>query len=202
LRLLEYFIELPSGLLYTLLGLASAMENIFPLLPADTFVVLGGGLAATAGTLSFGTLFLTTWMANVGSALVTYRAGFLFGRPLLTQIKRRHFLDDRRLMELDIFCRQRGAFAIFITRFLPGLRVAVPVVAGIMRMNFLTVSLAIGSASAIWYSLLLYVGLIVGRNLNKAVELKMQLDIVVGLIAIVLVLGCYLKWRNRCVEDL
>ena len=202
MRLLEYFIELPSGLLYALLGLASAMENIFPLLPADTFVVLGGGLAATAGTLSFGTLFLTTWMANVGSALVTYRAGFLFGRPLLTQIKRRQLLDDQRLMELGVFCRERGAFAIFITRFLPGLRVAVPVVAGIMRMNFLTVSLAIGSASAIWYSLLLYVGLIVGRNLNKAVELKMRLDIVAGLIAIVIVLGYYRMWRNRRVEDL
>ncbi len=178
------------------------MENIFPLLPADTFVVLGGGLAATGGTLSFGTLFLTTWMANVGSALVTYRAGFLFGRPLLTQIKRRQLLDDQRLMELGVFCRERGAFAIFITRFLPGLRVAVPVVAGIMRMNFLTVSLAIGSASAIWYSLLLYVGLIVGRNLNKAVELKMRLDIVAGLIAIVIVLGYYRMWRNRRVEDL
>ena len=36
---------LPHGLLYVLLALGAAVENIVPAVPADTFVALGGFLA-------------------------------------------------------------------------------------------------------------------------------------------------------------
>ena len=50
-------------LLYSLLGIGSALENFFPPIPADTFVLLGAFLAA-GGRADAWTVFLVTWLAN------------------------------------------------------------------------------------------------------------------------------------------
>ena len=43
---LSFFMGLPPLLIYLVLGAASALENIVPPIPADTFVLLGGFLSA------------------------------------------------------------------------------------------------------------------------------------------------------------
>ena len=53
-------------LIYLVLGVGSALENIFPPLPADTFVLLGGFLAGK-GRATPWTVFVVTWLANVAS---------------------------------------------------------------------------------------------------------------------------------------
>ena len=56
-------------LLYALLGTGSALENVFPPIPADTFVLLGAFLAA-GGRADAWTVFFVTWLANTTTALL------------------------------------------------------------------------------------------------------------------------------------
>ena len=79
---LSWLEGVPTGLVYILLGVGAALENVVPAIPADTFVALGGFLSAV-GELDPRWIFLSTWSLNVGSALAMYRLGYTHGRPFV-----------------------------------------------------------------------------------------------------------------------
>ena len=70
--------RVPDGLLYVGLSIGAAIENIFPAVPADSFVALGGFLAG-AGGLNATWVALGTWLANVASALYVVRLSRVHG---------------------------------------------------------------------------------------------------------------------------
>ena len=62
----------PNGVVYFILGLGVALENIVPAIPADTFVAVGG-LLSTRGDLVGLWVFGASWSFNTLSALIVYR---------------------------------------------------------------------------------------------------------------------------------
>ncbi len=163
--IIEFFVTLPPILIYLTLGLGAALENVFPPIPADTFVLLGGFLAS-AGAGKAGWVFVSTWTANVGSALVVYRLGHVYGRPFFEHGWGRRLLSGRQLELLGTFYARWGTLAIFFTRFLPGFRAVVPVFAGVTHRRFGEVALPIAAASALWYGALVWVGALAEQNLD------------------------------------
>ena len=164
-ELLRWVQGVPDVLVYLALGLGAALENIVPAVPADTFVLLGGFLAG-AGELEARWVFVATWLLNVGSALVTYRLGYTLGRPSFESGIGRRLLNPHQLERMTRFYARFGVFAIFFTRFLPGLRAVVPVFAGVSHVRFRSVALPLTVASAIWYGALVWAGGFAGRNLD------------------------------------
>lgn len=151
-------------LLYTLLGAGSALENLFPPIPADTFVLLGAFLAA-GGRAEAWTVFVVTWLANTVSALSVYWMGHRFGRSFFQVGIGRAILNPAQLRRLGDFYQKWGLPAIFFARFLPGLRAMVPVFAGVTHQPFRIVVFPVLIASGIWYGILVWLGATAGRNL-------------------------------------
>ena len=60
-----------------------------------------------------------------------------------------------------------GTPAIFVTRFLPGIRSVVPVFAGVTHQGWLPVALPIALASGIWYGGLVWLGAWAGSNVDR-----------------------------------
>jgi membrane protein DedA with SNARE-associated domain len=164
-EVLEFLGGLPPALTYAVLGLGAALENLIPPIPADTFVLLGGFLAAR-GRADPWLVWAATWALNVGSALVVYWIGHRHGRTFFEQGLGRHILNGHQLQRMQHFYRRFGSFAIFFTRFLPGLRAVVPAFAGVSRQRFLPVAFPLAAASAIWYGALVWLGATAGRNLD------------------------------------
>ena len=152
-------------LLYLLLGLGSAVENLFPPIPADTFVLLGAFLAA-GGRANAWTVFFVTWSANTTAALLVYWMGYRFGRPFFQTGLGRFLLNHNQLRRLGTFYQRWGLPAIFFARFLPGLRAMVPVFAGVTHQRFSVVAFPVLVASGIWYGGLVWLGATAGRNLH------------------------------------
>src|SRR5262249_39726995 len=65
---LDWMARLPTPLMYAVLALLSAVENVFPPAPADVAVALGAFLAQR-GALSAPLLGLVCWAANTASAV-------------------------------------------------------------------------------------------------------------------------------------
>ncbi|MFH1765174.1 MAG: DedA family protein [Gemmatimonadota bacterium] len=151
-------------LLYALLGIGSALENFFPPIPADTFVLLGAFLAAT-GRADAWVVFLVTWLANTSAALLVYWMGIRHGRPFFQVGLGRYLLNPAQLRRLGIFYQRWGLPAIFFARFLPGLRAMVPVFAGVTHQPFRIVAFPVLVASGIWYGGLVWLGATAGKNL-------------------------------------
>ncbi len=214
-QILPFLTGLPPFSIYFLLGAGAALENIVPPVPADMFVVLGGFLAAQGMADPFA-IFLVTWGANVASALIVYAAGARYGPAFFRKGLGRFLLDSYQLERLRGFYDRWGHWAIFLTRFLPGFRAAVPVFAGVTHQRFLPVAFPLAVASAIWYGFLTFVGTVAGvidsqrvgpqvvnttRNLETILGWVSGLNRTLLIIALILAAGlAYLWYRSRHVE--
>ena len=194
---LSWLEGVPEGFVYLFLGLGAALENVIPAVPADTFVALGGFLSAL-GELDRRWIFASTWSLNVGSALAMYRLGYTHGRPFFETGWGRRVLRPHQMERMARFYERFGTAAIFLTRFLPGLRSIVPVFAGVSHQPLILVAIPIACASAIWYAALIWLGALAGQNLDV---LSASLGRVNGVLLVVAVLiavptGLW-WWRTR-----
>ena len=194
---LDWFLTLPAWLVYVLLGVGAGLENVVPAVPADTFVVFGGFLSAR-GPMVAGWAFAVTWVGNVASALVMYRLGHRYGRGFFQEGLGRHLLNPHQLDRMAAFYGRFGTPAIFLTRFLPGLRAVVPVFAGVTHMRFLPVAIPLALASAIWYGGLVWAGALAGRNLDRVMTLLGDVNFWLVAAAVAVFAGVVAWWwRTR-----
>jgi len=195
--LLEWAEAVPNLLVYLVLGAGAAIENVVPAVPADTFVVLGGFLAAV-GDLSARWVFLATWLCNVASALVMYRVGRIHGREFFKHGWGRHLLNPHQMERLADYYGRWGPHAVFLTRFLPGVRAVVPVFAGVMHQRLASVALPLATASALWYGALVWAGTVAGRNLGRVLELLGRVNLwLLGGAVLVSAVAFRWWWRTR-----
>jgi membrane protein DedA with SNARE-associated domain len=144
----------PLALLYLIMGVFAAVENIFPPIPADTVVALGSWLAAR-GQGSPLWAFLATWIGNMAGASAMYFVGRRHGTAW---IERRFpkIADEKSENRFRDLHRKYGAASLFLSRFIPGVRALVPPFAGALRLPPLRSLGAIAIASGIWYGLVSY----------------------------------------------
>lgn len=162
---LTLLMDLPPLWAYGLLAAGAAVENILPVIPADTFIVAGGFLAGL-GTVHPVSVFGVVWGANVGGAIGVYAAGWRYGPSFFRTGPGRRLAGEHRLEKLQAFYRRWGVIAIFLARFLPGFRAVVPVFAGVARLGPGRAVPPIIVASAIWYGALLRLGYLGGDNVE------------------------------------
>ena len=189
--------QIPVGFLYVGLGIGAAVENVIPVVPADTFVALGGFLSAF-GPLDSRLIFAVTWSLNVGSALVMYRVGYTHGRPFFMQGWGQRVLKNHQMDRMTRFYERWGTWAIFWTRFLPGLRAVVPIFAGITQQRFGPVAVPLAAASAIWYGTLIWLGALTGYNLEVLSALLTRTSSVLAVVTVLALLPViYWWWRTK-----
>lgn len=186
---------LPPILVYLFAGLGAAIENFFPPVPADTFVLVGAFVAA-AGRPAPGGIFLATWLANVGSALAVYLMGWRWGRGFFATPAGHWLLRPKQLQRLERLYERHGFKIIFLSRFLPGFRAVVPVFAGISRLGFWRTSLPLAAASAIWYGLLVYLGTLARQHLDEILHLVSGINTTLAVIAAIIALALAVLWAS------
>ena len=195
--LLRWVEAVPNVVVYLLLGAGAAVENVVPAVPADTFVVIGAFLAAL-GDLEAEWVFASTWAFNVSSALVMYRVGHTHGRPFFEGGWGRRLLTAHQMERMVVFFGRWGTLAVFLARFLPGIRSVVPVFAGVTHQRFLPVALPIALASAMWYGVLVWIGGLAGKNLDAVLAALERVNLWLLLLAVLV--GALITawwWRSR-----
>lgn len=198
---LEWLTSAPDALVYLLLGLGAAVENVVPAVPADTFVALGGFLTVV-GSLDARWVFVSTWVFNIASALLTYHLGYVHGRPFFERGIGRHLLKAHQMERMAGFYLRWGTPAIFFTRFLPGLRSVVPVFAGVSHQPIRRVAPPIAVASALWYGGLVWLGVIAGRNRDVIFETLGRVNgVLAAVAAVALTAVAVWWWRTRHPHD-
>lgn len=184
-------------LIYLSVALGAAIENVFPPIPADTFVLFGAFLASQ-GRAEPWLVFAATWGGNVLTALMTYGLARRYGRAIFRTRIGHMVLRPGQLGQIERFYGRYGIWTIFLSRFLPGFRAVVPIFAGVSRFGFWRTALPLGIASAIWYGIVVVVGLVAGRNWRTIVDTFGQYSTALGIVGAVLVaLVLWWWWRTR-----
>jgi membrane protein DedA with SNARE-associated domain len=193
--ILTWLSAVPLGTLYVVLAVSAAIENVFPPVPADTIVAIGSFLAAR-GRGSVVAAFAATWIGNVGGAMVMYGLGRRYGAERLEG----RLLGDRGPSaqgRLERLYGRYGVISLFLSRFIPGVRAIVPPFAGALRVPPARAAIAIGSASALWYGTVSYLGFTLGGNWQRVSALIIEYGRILALAAVALLLGALVLWRTR-----
>lgn len=195
---LDWLAHLPPAPTYAVLMLLSALENVFPPVPADTAVALGAFLAHR-GEVSAPLLGVACWTANMASAAAVYALGRAGGREFFASGWRRRLLPPGAIDALAEAYARHGVAGIFVTRFLPGLRAAVMPFAGIAGVPPFRALAPAAGASALWYAFLIAAGLAVAKSWESARALVEGTNRVLALAAVVatLVVALYLRRLAR-----
>lgn len=194
---LDWLARLPAPAMYAMLMLLSAVENVFPPVPADVAVALGAFLAQR-GEASAVLLGVLCWLANCASAAWTYFLGRRHGAAFFAKGWRRTLLPPAAMQALEHAYHRHGALGIFVSRFLPGVRAAVPPFAGVAGLSPMRALVPAAIASAIWYALLTVAGSALGLRWDAIRGLVERVTGVLSLIGLLVavVLVAWL-WRRR-----
>ncbi len=197
-RLLDALASLPLVPTYLVLMALSALENVFPPVPADTAVALGAFLARR-GEISVVPLTILCWAANLASAAGTYALGRRHGRGFFRDGWGRKVMPPEVLAALEEAYSRWGTAGIFLSRFLPGLRAAVPPFAGVAALSPARALVPAAVASAIWYTFLAFAGYTLAQNWEAVKGLMADANRALGAVALVLatIAAAWLWRRSR-----
>jgi membrane protein DedA with SNARE-associated domain len=182
--------HVPVAALYALIFMASLVEGVLPLMPGDVAAALLAFLAARAGGDLFPTIVAVTAGSVVG-ALIMWGLGRRYGADYLAKVLHRIGLTraehqvEQAEHRVEAAYRQYGWVALFVSRFLPGLRAVVPAAAGALRIPFWEVTIIFTLASGIWYGGISWIAFHVGRDWHSVREAVVRVGRDVGLGAIV-----------------
>jgi membrane protein DedA with SNARE-associated domain len=192
---LDWLAALPGAALYGILGIVAAVENIFPPFPADTVVAFGGYLAARADRTILN-VFLAVWIGNVAGAMVMYALGRRFGADRLVA----HMGGGDASGAHDRLATLYGTYgtaAIFISRFLPGVRGFVPPLLGAARVPAPRTAIVIALASGVWYGAICYLAARIGNNWEALQAAVKESGRWIGIIAVTIAAGGVVAWLVR-----
>jgi undecaprenyl-diphosphatase len=191
---LASFLSVTSNLGYPLLIVVVAVEALGVPLPGETAVVLAG-LAASSGRLD---IVLVIVFASA-AAIVGDNIGFLIGRrggrALLERPGR--FYDERqRVLAIgDPFFEKHGSKAVFLGRWIAGLRVWASWLAGASKMRWPAFMIWNALGGICWATSVALAAYYGGSGVKQAIsEIGLYALIAVGVLALGAIV---LLWRRR-----
>ncbi|KRF37894.1 DedA family protein [Nocardioides sp. Soil805] len=161
---LDWVVEVMRTLGAPGVGLATALETVFPPVPSEVVLPLAG---YTASQGHYGLVAAIGW-ATVGSlvgALLLYWLGALWGAQRMCATAERIPLLHARDVERAIgWFGRHGRSAIFLGRLVPGVRSLISIPAGIDRMPLAQFVLYTTAGSLVWNGALIVAGYELGAQ--------------------------------------
>jgi membrane-associated protein len=184
----------PLGFL--ILSLSALVEYVFPPFPGDT-VTLFGAFLVVRYAWSLVLVFSSVMAGSAVGAMLDYMVGSALGRRyrqggLVKSEKRR-----RKIERVLAAFRRWGPAYVVINRFLPGVRAAIFVAAGMAGLKAGWVLFFALVSAALWNALILAAGYALGANWDAIVTLYEGYQRVVWIALVVVAAALLVRWLWR-----
>ena len=179
------------GYLFIFFGVM--LESVGVPLPGET-ILIAAGLLVHQGTLNPSETIAFGVLGTIVGNQIGYWAGRQGGRPFVLRWGRYVGVTHERLLRAEGFFARHGGKAVFLARFVPGLRAFGALVAGISRMPWWTFLFYNVLAGVVWATASILVGYLFSGSLNL-LEDWMGLATVLLVLVLVLTLAFYLTYR-------
>lgn len=165
------------------------LENVFPPIPSEVILTLGGFLTTTTDMTIFGVIAVST-AGSLTGAVVLYGVGRLVDVGRLEKVidKYGNWLRLKRadLYKADAWFDRYGVWTVFFGRLVPLIRSLISLPAGMSNMKFTLFILFTTLGTIIWNTILVLIGEAVGENSEEILQtLDLYSNIVYVIIALV-----------------
>jgi membrane protein DedA with SNARE-associated domain len=209
LSIFEHIGEIIQDMITTIgypgITLVMFLENVFPPIPSELVLPFAGFLVSE-GDLNFWGVWIASIIGSLVGAITLYKIGEHAGDPIIRAFLRRYgrwitVSEKDYDRALNIF-RKYGEIMIFVGRLIPIIRSIISVPAGAEKMPMPKFLLLTTLGSALWNGILIYAGIALGDNWERAmqvVEDYQQVTVVIIIVLTVIFVGwwIYSKLRAR-----
>jgi membrane protein DedA with SNARE-associated domain len=179
-------------------GLLVLLESVIPPIPSEVVLPAAGALVQL-GRLNGPLTWLAALLGSVLGALILYGAGRAFGeertRRVLLAVP---LVEADDVDRADAWFARRGELAVFVGRLIPGVRSLISLPAGAAGMPLGKFVVLTAAGSAIWNSLLIGAGLLLGTQWQVVEE---HIDVINDLIYLTIgvSIGVFFmrRWAHR-----
>ncbi|MFL2001176.1 DedA family protein [Microbacterium sp. A1-JK] len=182
-------------------GAAIALENLFPPLPSEVVLPMAG-LTASRGSFTLAEALIWTTLGSVVGAFVLYGIGAWLGAARLRRIA-----EWMPLMKGDDVDRtvawfhKHGWAAVFFGRMIPIFRSLISIPAGVSRMPLWKFGLLTAAGSAVWNTIFVMAGFLLGENWHVIEQYADILQYVVIAVAVAAVVWFLVVRVRTIVRD-
>jgi membrane-associated protein len=177
------------AVLFALLG-----ENAGLPLPGETILILASFAAYRGHHLKLTWVILVAICACTAGDNIGYWIGRSGGRPLLDRYKNLFRIGDETIGAGEEFLQRRGSLAVFLARFIAGMRIVAGPLAGVLRMDWKRFLLANFAGAVAWVTAIAGVGYLFGSQYDALLHVLKGTEIV---ILVVVIGAAWWFWRRR-----
>ena len=142
------------------------IEQIGLPIPAVPTLLVAGAMAA-GGHFSATTAFIVAFIAARIADWSWYVAGRCYGQRIISLLGLVSLLPDGRLRESEDHCQRWGRFALVFAKFVPGISMLMPPLAGAMGVSW-SAYLALGSlGTALWAGTAIGAGMLFHEEIDR-----------------------------------
>ena len=167
----EAIIEIMNSWGYLGIFLLIMLENIFPPIPSEVILTLGGFMTTYTNLKIVGVILVSVLGSTLG-AIILYLVGRIFNKERLERIvegkigKALHFKKED-IENANTWFEKRGYLTVFFCRFIPIVRSLISIPAGMTKMKIVPFLLLTIAGSTIWNSVLIGLGVWAGASWQK-----------------------------------
>lgn len=139
---------------------------------SEDLTCIGAGVAASQGHISFLTATLACLLGIFVGDLLLFLAGRFLGRAAVKRAPLKWFVSAEKVEQASVWFERKGMTAVFISRFVPGLRLPTYFAAGLLNTNFWTFTFYFFIAAAVWTPILVGFSYAFGAEIVKSTLLE------------------------------
>lgn len=198
-EIIQWLVQTIGHFGYTGILVLMFLESTFFPVPSEVVIPPAGYLVAK-GEMNLWLVILCGIIGSILGALFNYALAMFLGRPLIIKYGKYILLPPERFEKINLFFTTHGEISTFTGRLIPGVRHFISFPAGLAHMNILRFCFYTAFGSALWVSILAYIGYFVGNNFELVMKYSRQaLVIVCGVMTIVFMIyiWSYRKKKNN-----
>lgn len=136
-------------------------------LPVSSEVVLGfAGFLSGEGKMNFYLVVLSATLGTIIGSSILYYIGKKGGRPLIKKYGKYFLVNERDMDKATAWFEKHGGLAVFVGVCLPVIKTYIGFPPGASLMNYKKFSFYIILGSLIYNTLVAYLGMAIGQNIN------------------------------------
>ena len=167
------------------------IENIFPPIPSEVILTLGGFMTKEPGVNLnlFGVIIYSTFGSIIG-AIILYFIGYFFNTDIIVNSK----IGKLLRININDIDKSKETFSksnnicVLYSRFIPIIRSLISIPAGMNKMNFFIFLIYTFFGSLIWNIVLVSLGAIVGENYMLVANIFSKYSKLILMILIILII--------------
>lgn len=151
------------------------------------------GIMVAKGNIDFTLSIVVSILAGVLGSITNYFIGFYFGKPIIKYLLDKYPRTKNSVKSSMWWLNKYGKLSVMFARIIPLARTFISIPAGITKMNMFIFILYSSIGIGIWNFVLIYLGYILGGNLQKISYIMKNYAIIIGLILLTICIIYYIK---------